>query len=273
VSNHLHRLVGLQRAQAGKAAKLQSWILFVQIALALLAAATVYIANDTGAYLAAVATFGLAAVWAFLGWRYRDGRGQSERARRATLLMNSLGAELAPSDRRDLEACFNVTAEQGRACEDPDYYAAGAIVGNERLAEMLEETAFWSSRLMRYSARQTWWLFAVFMLLFLVLLLSSLPFVGVQHLLGAVRVGCAMLVLLVSTDIIGAALSYTSAANVLDRMGPRLDRVRTAGFPLHDLLFILCDYNSAVEGAPMFGPGIYAKHKDELNRLWVESQS
>lgn len=273
MDNDLQRLIGLRHAEAKKASRLQSRILQVQIALAALASATVYITNDVAAYVAAVATVSLAGLWAFFSWRYHDCRGQAERARRATVLMTGLGATLPKSDRMDLEAAFSVTADQGRECENPTYYAATAAVGPERLTEALEESVFWSARLMRYSARRTWWLFGGSFALSLLLLVSSLPVFGTQEVLGGVRVGCAMLVLLVSTDVIGAAFAYMTAATVLDHMGPRLDRIRAAGFPLNDLLFVLCDYNSAVEGAPMFVPGAYERNKDELNGLWARTHA
>jgi hypothetical protein len=45
-----------------------------------------------------------------------------------------------------------VSEEEAKAYEDPTYHASRSEVGDQRLAEMLEESAFWSAHLLRYSA-------------------------------------------------------------------------------------------------------------------------
>jgi uncharacterized membrane protein len=259
----------LQRAEFVKAAALQSRILSVQIAIAVLAGATVYVASEVGAYISALATLVAGLVWAWFDRRYKDARSQAERARRATLIMDGLGPFLSPAELVSLEARFSATPQEGAKHEDPAYYAASAPPGPPRLAEMLEETAFWSCQLFRHSANRTWILFAVFTACLLLFLFASIPFVGMQQVLGGVRVACAMLMLLVSADVIGRASAYSKASHDLELIGLRLEKAKATGCKLSDILMILCDYNSAVESAPLFVRGVYEGHRNELNRLWL----
>jgi hypothetical protein len=76
--------------------------------------------------------------------------------------------------------------------------------------------------------------------------------------------------LVVSAEMLGVALSYQVARRTLDRIGPRLEAVRNNAMSIQDLAVILCDYNSAVESAPMFATGLYLGNRDRLNELWLE---
>lgn len=271
-SNAISRvqLVGLQRAEFAKAARLQQWILRTQLGIAALAAVGVLFEAPLVSYVVAIVALCLAGVWAAVGWQYRASRAQAERARRATLLMQGLDEGISDGELRKLKLDFTVSAEQGRVCEDPDYYAAQAEPGLARLVEMLEETSFWSCHLLKGSARRSWFAFIGFVVTGLILfLLAILVFEG-DRLQGAARLLCVLLTFVVSTEVVGAALSYSDASQALATILPRIEAVRASGNRTVDLLMILSDYNSAVEGAPMFWPGLYDKERDRLNQLWSE---
>jgi hypothetical protein len=68
--------------------------------------------------------------------------------------------------------------------------------------------------------------------------------------------------------MLGAAHGYFTAAHDLSKLQARLESIRARGYPLADLLLALCDYNSAVESAPMFVPGVYEANRDRFNELW-----
>ena len=267
------QLVGLQRAEFDKAERLQNWMLGAQIGAAGLSGAGVLLTSGLWTYLAALGALGLAITWIWLWWHHRKTRLQADRARRATLIMEGLGEQISPAGLLDLEAGFTVPREEGQKREDPAYYAALAAPGDQRLAEMLEQSAFFSCHLMRASARSAWKTFLVFLLLGLFLLLMAVPFVGTEQLQGAARVFCALLTLLISAEVIGAALSYGASAEALSNLLPRLDALKAKGFPRADLLLLFSDYNAAVEFAPMFVPGAYKRERDRLNSLWNKRQS
>jgi hypothetical protein len=265
------RLIGLQRAEFSKAQRLGLLVLLTPTGTAALAGAAVFITTPILSYSAAVLAFVLVVVWAFLDWRFRECRSQAERARRATLLMEGLGEQVSKAEVKDLEAAFTVTEEEGAKYIDPNYYSAQAQAGHERLAEMLEESTFWSYHLMRTSAQFAWIMFGGALLFGIILFFAAIPFFQASQLQGAVRVFCALLALLVSTEVFGRALSYSGASMRLGTIRPRLDAVRASGFPRADLLILLCDYNSAVEAAPMVLPGVYKLKRKTLNRIWKGS--
>lgn len=268
-AQHEH-LIGAQRSEFSKAAKLQSIILRAQIAIAGLAAVTVFATSDLATYAAALLTVVTALLWAWLSWRYREVRSLAERARRATLVTGGLGSPMSPDEYRDLMIRLSSSSRETSVLADAGYFAANSSQGYARLAEMLEESAFYSSHLLRWSSERTWKIFGAFVTVSLLLLFTALPFVGSQQWLGGVRVVCSMLILLISADVLGAALSYSSAAQTVLQVVLRLQRAKVASYPLHDILLILGDYNSAVEAAPMFTPGIFEAHQDELNKLWAQ---
>jgi hypothetical protein len=268
----LQQLVGRHRAEFAKAARLQRKVLWAQIGIAFAAGAAVFITHPVGAYLAAVGTLALVGLWAWLGWSYQETRSQAERARRAILLIDGLGENISSSELRNLEVHFTTSPEEGSQYEDQNYYAARAIPGDERLAEMLEESAFWSADLMHESAKRAWLYCIVYSIVGVSLLFLSVPFFDAERLLGAARVLCAYMTLLVSTEVLGAALNYGSAARSLNALLPRFEAVRASHFPRSDLLLLFLDYNAAIEGAPMFIPGLYEKRRALLNELWNNRQ-
>ena len=264
------QLVGLQRAEFAKAARLQQWILRLQCGIAVVAAIGVLFEAPIVSYVVAIVALALAAAWATAGWRYRTSRAQAERARRATLLMQGLGEAISEGELRKLKLDFTVSVEQGRKCEDKNYYAAQEAPGLPRLVEMLEETCFWSCHLLRGSAQRSWIAFIAFVSVGLILFLVTVPVFDGDRLQGAARLLCVLLTFVVSTEVVGAALSYQDASGALSTILPRIEAVRASGNKTVDLLMILSDYNSAVEGAPMFWPGLYEKERDRLNQLWQE---
>jgi hypothetical protein len=260
--------IGLHRAEFARAARLQYRILYVQIATAFLACFAVYLSDATAAYLLAVLTGIAALVWAYLARAYRSSRSLAERVRRATVITSAFAAPISAPDKRDVMTRFSVSVAEGQRFTDTDYYAADDPPGLARLAAIIEESAFWSCVLLRKSADRTWFVFAAFLALAFVLLFSTLPFVSAQEWLGGVRLLCAIVPLFVSTDVFGAASAYGSSAEEVKDVQARLTLAKASDYPVADLFSIWGDYNSAVESAPIYPPGLYKRYRDELNRLW-----
>lgn len=264
----VQQVIGLQRAEFDKAQRLQSNVLLIQLVIAAFAGAGVFVTNHTIAYLAAVLAAVLTLVWAWVLILLRKSRSQAEHARRATLLLEGLGGTISPEELQDIAANFTVSREAGAKKEDANYFDSKKPSGDERLAEMLEENAFWTQHLMRGSAKQTWILFAVFLVFAFFLLFASLPFIGEERFQDAVRILCACLPFLLSWDVFGAAMKYDAAAHSVAGISRRIAAVRTAGFPRNDFLLLLGDYNSAIEEAPIVAPYVYERNKARLNQVW-----
>jgi hypothetical protein len=264
------QLIGRQRAEFDRAAKLQLRIFKIQVAITVVGAGAVFLDSQNYSYVLALIALLLAAGWAYVAWQYRGSRGQAERARRATLLMEGLGQEISQSELRALWCDFSAGSAEAASLEDAHYYDAREKVGPPRLLEMLEETSFWSCRLMKGSARRMWFAFTVSTTIGLLLFMTSVMVIDGRGLQDAARLLCVLLTMTISAEVIGAALSYESASAELGKMGARIEVVRASGHPMADMLMLLCDYNSIVEGAPLFWPGLYAKESEHLNALWQQ---
>jgi hypothetical protein len=208
-----NELVGLQRVAFARAARRQRTTLFLQVIIALVAGVTVYVPERYGAYPAALITMLLGIAYAMMSWFYKDARYLAERIRRITLLAGGLGSTVPTAERQDILARFSQKSlAEGTTLADPSYFTAHGPPSAQCLAEMLEESAFWTYHQLRLCAKISWITFGVFLFLFIFMLFSILPFITTESALSNVRVICAMLILLVSNDVFGNAQDYTTAS-------------------------------------------------------------
>lgn len=262
------RLIDSQRQEFNRAASLQGRILWVQITLAILGCVAVFLEEGELTYLVLVLTLIGSVVWAYLSWHYEEARFGAERTRRVTLLAGGLGVPIDPTDMLDLQGELPEGVPVCDTREEASYFHTTQEPGPRRLAEMLEESAFWTAFLMRKCANRAWYGFALFVCVFVLLLLSLLPFVAIRHSLELGRVVSSMLILLISADFFGAAHAYSHTARMMENVTMRLRTNKAAGYPLQDLLLVMGDYNSAVEAAPVISPKLYEAYQDKLNQLW-----
>lgn len=274
MANFSHRqFVGRQRAEFERAARLQKRALQLQVGISVFGALSVILTAPLASYLLAVASFVLALIWAYATWACKKTRGQAERARRATLLIEGLGSKISQSEMLHLWTGFSSTEAEGANLEDDGYYDAREAPGIPRVMEMLEETSFWSCHLMQASARSMWELFGASAIFSLIVALVAVQIVDSGTAQSIARLVCLLLTLGVSAEILGSALAYQASTSELGKFGSRIAAVRATGFDLADVLMLLFDYNAAVEGAPMFVPGAYDREKDKLNGLWTARRS
>jgi hypothetical protein len=259
-------LLSLQRDEFSRASGLQQWSSRFQWLVALIGVASVFIDDVIAAYLLTCGSLAVYLAYIAIDIRYRRSRTLAERARRATLVFGGLGGPMSPAERRELLAQFGHARKLSPAASS-SFFASDAAHGPARLAEMLEESAFWSAEILAKCTTRTWWTFAVFLLVAIGGLLA-LPMLAQSVALMGARVVAAMLVLFLSSDLFGAALAYGTAASSARRVVDRLQRVKAEGYPLSDVLVVMCDYNFAVESAPLFLPGVYDSNRTRLNELW-----
>ncbi|WP_151447099.1 hypothetical protein [Lacisediminimonas profundi] len=260
------RLNGAVRAEFDRALSHQSNLWKIQVLLAGAAIASVFWPSTSNA--AALIGLLLLAVYAWQKTIYEEVKARANQGRRAVLVSSSLGG-LTPDQRRDLLSRFSSTSEEGEAREDPAYYASSATEQNKRLAEMLEESAFWTADLHGQAARRSWSILIIFLAIALTSLLL-LPFISAGPALNIARTISAMLVLLMSGEMLGTALSFSSAQKCSEKVVERLQRIKAEGSPISSLIIVFADYNAAVEAAPIVPGRLYEKRKPELNRLWSE---
>lgn len=267
------RLTGYQTAHFKEASKLRVRLFFVQLFLALPAAASVVVQDGKAVYWLAVVGAILSIVWWVLQAKYRRYREAAQSARRAGLIANGLGTSFSPAEFRDLRQKFVVTEDAAIASEDENYYASTLPCGFGRLAELIEESAFYTSKLQSISAFWMRVIVAGFAALFAVLAFGWLPYSGADTMMTIVRIGFAFLVFVLSTDVFGAMLAHAQAARDAKEIYQRLGRARSDKFPQSDVLLALSDYNAIIEAAPESIPFAYDLSRVDLDKKWREYQT
>ena len=267
-SAFLNKLVGYQRAEFTRAARRQSSIFLIQILIAIGSSVAVFLPDGKITYVATIASMILSVGYTVATVSYKGTRSLSERLRRATLLAQGMGLSISDSEWRSIMVRLKSKSSEASALTDSEYYGSQTPLSAQRLTEMLEESAFWSGHLHRSSASVMWIAFAMSILLFFIFLFFAIPSMSSQNLLNGARVVSIMLVLVVSNDVFVAALDHTAAANALQDIITRLEAVKLSGYLEPNVLFVLGEYNAAVQEAPMMVPFVYDANKDKINELW-----
>jgi hypothetical protein len=267
-------LVGYLRAEFQKSSKLRVSLFFVQLAVAVPAAVSVVIPDDYHATLYAVAISGalLLAVWWLVNSAYVRSRSAAQAARRAALLTGGLAEPLSATEMSALRERFTVTADTAKRYEKQDYYATDLPPGHGRMAEMLEESALYSEQLQRISSRVMLGILWFFVIIFFVIALATTPFINHELGLLVMRVFLALVVFVMSADVLGAYLQHKSAAKEIRDIRQRLSAADARGYPMPDVLLAMTDYNAAVEGAPESVPWAYDLCQTGLDRRWKDYQ-
>jgi len=267
------QLIGYQVAEFSECSRRRAHVLIAQILIAVVAVASAWVESSRMLYTLAVFGLFLFVGWLWLVERYRRSRSVAERARRATLIMGGLGESISGSELVDIHKCFTVTDEVARQHFDPDYFASKSPPGFNRLAEMLEESSFWTKELQALSRNYMAALAIVLLLLGAIVVLGSIALVDAHHSMQVVRVAFAVLTSFVFNDVLTTAVQHHQTAAVLERIHLRLELAKSKNNPAADLLMLLSDYNVVVEMAPLNLPYIYSRHKARLNKLWQQRQS
>lgn len=266
----LDQLLTHQRAELDNSQKLQMMVITVQVVLAALAAASVF-HNDNGTLLRfALGGFALAAVWLWLGRKHRMHRSAGDLARRVVLLGSGLGDTLSPEQRLRVFDAFTVPIEGRPLIREEGYFSSRAASGPRRLAEMIEESAFWTADLQRSSAAALRWLLAAGCACLALYAWITLPGMPHDAQISFARVLVAILVFLVSSDVVGAALSHQESARAIGEILRRVEAAAARDHPASDVLLLMADYNSAVETAPVALPFAMAFRQKTLSRRWRE---
>ncbi len=266
----IDQLLTHQRAELDRSQTLQMLVIAVQFALAALAAVSVF-HNDNATLLRfAVSGFVLAAIWLWLGRNHRKHRSAGDLARRVVLLASGLDDTLTAEQRLRIFKAFSVSIEGRPLVREEVYFASRAAPGSRRLAEMIEESAFWTADLQRTSAAALRWSLACGCGVLALYVWATLPGMAADTQISLARVLVAILVFLVSSDVVGAALSHEEAARAIGEIQGRVEATAARDHPDGDVLLLMADYNSAVETAPVALPFAMALRHRTLNRRWRE---
>ena len=233
-------LVGFLRAEFDKSSKLRVALFFLQLLVAIPAAVSVVIPDNYHKTLYALAISGglLLAVWWAVNAAYVKSRSAAQAARRAALLTGGLAEPLSPTEISSLHERFTVDTKKAKKFEKADYYASNLPPGAGRLAEMLEESAHYSEHLQRMSSHVMLGVLWLFLAVFFFIAFAATPFLEREVALIVLRVFLALIVFVMSSDVLGAYQEHKSAAKKsgtfdfgLPQLMPTSTRCRTCYLP------------------------------------------
>lgn len=264
------KLLGLQRAEFQRAEVFQIWANRLQISIVLVSIACVIIQEIAFVYTLSIISILLALAWFYISEESKKSHSTAERARRAIVIRNGLGIKLESKPYSDLVMLFKANGENAKQWEDEEYFKSESEYGNQKLAEIVEESAFWSKFLLQEYAKVAWLHFSSVLVVSIIalFLITFFDFTQLGKTIGQIL--CLILMWLITGSLFSKALKLTSSFNAVDSIEERLNNIIESGEVKEDILIYMSDYNSIIEGTPVIPSKIYSKNKDKLNRLWKD---
>ncbi len=258
-------LIGYQKAEFNITAKLRSRVLKLQSAVALIAAGSIFVEAPVALYFSAIVATLLAVLAFFFALELSRSRAHAERLRRTTMVVGGLGLQLAGAELFELCSESKAEPDEAKRLIDPKYFASLKPPSTDRMVDMLEESAMWTTNLAKVAANETWFLLSGIVGCMVVTLLSASAFTSTSEWQVGARVLMAVLTSLLTVDFLGSALSYAAAHRGAQRVVDRLQPHKSGGATMGQVMLIFGDYNSIVESMPPFPSGLYARHQKKLN--------
>ncbi len=262
------QFVGYQRASFAKAQRQRVWVLSSQLLIALTAAASVFSNDGPQQFYLALAGGVFLIIWLIATHSYRRYKADGDQARRTCLVLEGFPDAPSAAQLFQIYQSFNVEDSDATERADPNYFATTAEKGPTRLAEMLEESAFWTEKLQEESGR---WMAVILAIIASVSVISWLLLMPSDDLglrVSLSRVVLALLPFFLSSDVFGALEGHRAAAHSICQLRLRLDAAQARGAQMGDVMLLMLDYNAAVEAAPMNLPYLYDLRKSKLGERW-----
>lgn len=259
-------ILALSRAELENAKRFFRGRLLAHLGTVAISVVALLFENAVSYLLAAAAVLTeLAAWWCRL--QAANLQAHADRGIRRALLIKSFGKPKSDLDAADITVEFSQYA-RAHAAEwaDGDYWAAQMTPGPVYLRANLQESAFYSSRLMREAGRRTTIRLTVFALVVAAVLIAMLLLDAGDTGVVAARVVTVLMGVLVSTDELSVLLAYRQGHEVAKRTCERLQHAGLSD-PAQALA-LYTDYASVMTSAPPIPTPVYEDLKDEIAEAW-----
>lgn len=262
------QFIGYQRASFDKAQSYRIWVLISQFLISATAAASVFSNDGTLQLYLAVVGAVLLVAWLYVAGKHRRYKEDGDQARRVSMILEAFTDRPSPAQLFQIFQSFSVAETEATKKAGTSYWATQAQPGSGRMAEMLEESAFWTEKLQEASGA----VMAVFLGLIAagaaVGWLLLMPSDNTEMRVSLARVVLALLAFFLSSDVFGALAGHRSAARSICNIRLRLNAAQAGQAPIGDILILMVDYNAAVEAAPMTLPFLYKLRQKRLQAQW-----
>lgn len=264
------RLVGYLRAEYARSSRLRTASFLMGILVSIPAVASILIDEPSQLYLLAILNFATLTTWLSVNYWYQNIQGAAHSARRAALILNGLGEGFSPVISRQLRESFTVTDARASEFEHRGYYSSALPHGPERLAELLEESAYFSSRLHQISAHIMLAIMVFFVTIFCVIALIAVPTASNEIAMIGVQIFLAATLFILSSDVLGAWIAHKRCARSTAEVSRLVEVVGSDDISATDVLLILESYTSAIESAPEIVPFVYRFCGSSISTRWRE---
>lgn len=211
-----------------------------------------------------------AGAWLLRHWA-QEHHALGEQARRMAMAINGFGEARESAQAIDLRAKTSLSLlEAATGLENPNYYASTASPGRRRLADLLDESSFWSKHLYRAAAVESFWLSGLVVASLIFGLLLAAPFSALGAALVVSRATATLLTVLIAVDELGAAMGWMHAADAAACVNSQLERIDVDQEP--SLLILFADYSVIAATAGPIPQRVYEREKNRLNELWRKRQ-
>lgn len=255
-----------QRDALGRSIALRCLSIALQLIIATAAMVSVLTNDSDTLVVLGGLTLLLIGSWLWSDWACRKHRGDGEQARRLIQIEYGLGHRVA--ERSFITASFSPRSASIKPVTIDQNFATRAAPGMRRLAEMIDESAFFSAATQKKSAVITVFFLVIAAVSAFLGFLFLGPHLDQSVLSTTIRAFMALAVFMMSADVVGALVAHHQACSSMEAIRMRISAARGRQFPVGDVLQAMADYNASVEGAPPPLPFIYEVIERELLKKW-----
>lgn len=256
-----------QRDALSKAVVLRCVSIALQLSISVCAIVSVLFSSDDPLVFLAGLTILLVVGWISSDGACRKQRSDGEQARRLIQIEYGLGQRV--SERSLITEPFPTPRAGLRINDILGNFATRAPPGMQRLADMIDESAFFSGAVQKWSGAATTAALAIAAATVFLFFLFIGPKADDGLLAASIRMFMAFAVFLLSADVVGAAIAHFKAGAVMDAVRLRISSARGRGCPDGDVLQAMIDYNAALSDAPPPLPFAYELINGGLASKWT----
>ncbi len=262
------RLLTHQRVELDQADLLRGWMLKIQILVAIGAAISVF--PNSGGVLLIIALLGfiLLGAWLYLNLSQQKHRSAGDQARRVVLFMSGLNKHPSLEEKQRILKRFILPISDAPLSLEESRFASRERPSYKRLAELIEESAFWTGDLYHASAGRMGIFLWTSLLIGFALSIAAITYAPQEQLISFNRALIAIMVFFVSSDVLGLYFSYRRSANSLDEIFHRVEIASLRGYLEADILLLASDYNAVIDNAPSPLGSLILSRSKTLGQQW-----
>lgn len=246
----INKLLTHQNLELDKADRCGRSMMWLQLGMALTAAFSVYVDQGWLLLLIALMGFGFLAAWLMLSQSQQKHRSAGDQARRAVLFMSGLGKKPSLEEQQRILKEFILPLSGTDWILEESRFASREFPGYQRLAEIIEESAFWTGDLHHASAELMSKFLWGSLLCSFTGSIAAIVLAPPNDLIAFNRALIAVMLFFISSDMLGLYFAYKRSATSLDEIFHRVEISALRGYLDADILLLASDYNAVIENSP-----------------------